>query len=631
MLGARLAVVGVVILAAIAGCRGPSGSGGPEGPPGTPGPFADPPRVESINPGVLSPGLTATVRGTDFAVVGSANRVIVGGWEAEVLFSDATSITIRAAVPPAQTDERLVDLVVVSHNQVSNAFPVRTVPSGAKVELRHAGIGTVRTFATRDDASLFVLEDDRIVESTSDLDLRVFSTGVVKPQARSAIARTDGVYYVSPTTGDVRRVADGADHRAWSLPAGDPRGIAFDAVANMYALVQGTSSAAILRRDYVTFEVTTLATIASADVQGIWQQAGALFVGDVAAGQIVKVPIAAPTPANHAAITTHAIAGDGAATGFLYVFDETTRTVWRVSVAAPNTMTQWSTLTPGPLPIDEIRYGVDASVYLRSGSVIWKQPDAATFTTVVAPFPPGRAVGAVGSSIYIGSDITCGVGDSKGGVLYSVNYDGTLLHTLSDFCGKHAVAFSYFTGRVVYFDALSETLFEVDSVGGIPIPLAVLASGANADFVATALDGTIYVGNWSAGSHRVSKYDAAGTLVAADFVPGEAEAPWSGTVFNGELVLSYPETNRVRSVSIGGGGTPSPYVDPGFRPDAWGISTLESGRLVVTDVAGDSLWAIDMNGSIERLGPSPGESGWFDTGDGRMASADENTFDLVMP
>lgn len=626
MLRVRWVVVGAV---AVVGCKGPAGSDGEAGPPGPQGPFADAPRVERVEPDVLSPGLIATVRGVDFAVVTTANRVLVGGWEAEILYGDAFSITFRAAVPPDQSAEEIRDLVVISNEQPSNALPVRTVPSGTVISLRHGGANGVRVMAPRDDGSVFLLEDDRIVEVTVEGDLRPFVTGPVKPGARAAIVRNDGTYYLTAT--DVRRVADGADHRVWALPPGlDPRGMATDPAENLYVLAQGAASAEILKRDYVTFDVSTLTAVTTTNAVGLWQQGNTLFLSDVAAGQIVRVPVGAPVPANHAAMVTRTITGDGLANGLLYAFNESTRTVWRVDVIGGASQ-QWSPLTPGPLPVDQIAYGVGGAIFVRSGSVVWRQPDNVTFTTHVAPFPVGRAVGAAGSQVFLGSDVTCGVGDSKGGVLYRIDPDGVLRRMVSDFCGRHAVSFSPFTARVIYADALTETLFEIDAVGGVPAALAVLASGADPQFIATATDGAMYVGNWSAGGYRVTKLDSVGATIAADFVPVESEAPWSATTFGDDLVLTYPGSNRVRSVPLATGGVPAPYGDPAFRPDAHGISTLDSGRVVVTDVDGESLWAIDANGAIERIGDSPGESPWFDLGDGRIVSAGAESLDVVMP
>lgn len=614
----------VAVALGLVGCKGSAGKDGGGGDQGPPGGFAQAPRVQSVEPSIVSPGLTLQVNGVDFSPVESENQVYVGGVAGEILEATSTTLRVRALVPVQHAVVDLAELVVVTNDQLSNPVTVTRVPRGTAITTPVAASTSLAGMAVRDDGSLAMISSDRLLEVSVDGDLEFLARSIAA-NGRAPVYRADGVYYL--TSNELRRFGDAVDRRVLEIGAGDPRGLAFDATGNLYVLVQDGSTARILRRDYVTFAVTELVSFASAQVTALFEQEGILYVADPGAGRIAQIPIAAPTVTTLAPIGVTSIAGDG--TDFLYVHQN--ERVRRVSTA-DGAVTLWSAKSIGPVTADEIGRGADGTVYLREGDSIWRLPDPTTLQSFVAPLQ-SRVVGNIGGTLYAGSDATCGSGDSLGGVSYQLRLSGRLQRVGFDFCGSGSLTYSNFDGTLLYPDPLQQAVISLDLAFGTSEPFAGFAAGGNPSFaVSDPLDGSVFVANVvpASGDVRISKYGGDGTLIDADFVPASADVPTAGAAAGGTLVLYYGATRELRSTTTATGGVPVAFGPPGFSPEGAHLSTTFDGRFIVTDEAG-SLWSLDANGDATRLADVENASPFYEAGGGRLYTVGSNSIETVMP
>jgi DNA-binding beta-propeller fold protein YncE len=618
---------------AVAGCfllfscgRGPAGR---KGQPGGPGGFADAPKIISISPSTVSYGVLATITGENFATVTTNDQVWIGGWKGEVLAATSTELTVDHLVPPDLAAADQADLTVVTHDQTSNPIRVGRAPRGSVVQVPVAALreGAVEGMAQRDDGSIEVVQGSEVLEISADGDVSfLFHEVSPAPGAHATVGRGDGIYYL--TSGEVRRFYDGGDHRVWQLPAGTPRALAFDAVANLYVLVQGAASATIYKRDYITFATSTFATVASTDAESMFFQGASLFVGDVAGSRIFEYPLATPnTPDIYTTgIVARSITGDGTN---LYVYDAGRVKKMTAAGAAP---ADWSSLTIGPTA-DEISRDVNGAIVLRKDAVIWRMPDTTTLLTHAAPLADGRGVGTSGGTIYAGSDVSCQVGDSHGGVLYEARLDGTLRHVSGGFCAHNVLTFSFLDAKFLAADVRLGSVEEIDNATGLNTTLIGAGTLTDPRFVLSQPGtGNMYVANRRGdGVYRISSYTPGGILVTADFIVGDTEAPSSGAIVGSNLMIGYPSSHRILSAPVATGGAPAPVTGNGFAPDPEGMAATTYGTLLVTDASDHSLWQIDSSGVPVRLAGTTNPSSFWEIGDGRLASVGKASIDLVMP
>lgn len=615
-----------LLLLSASACRGPSGDPGAPGADGPPGGHAEAPRILHVEPATFSWGVTVRITGIEFAPDPARVKVYVDGVEGEIVSATSTLIRVRHLVPADLSAAEPGDLVVVSDNQPSNPIRVEKMPRGSTVNTPLAAIRAAQGFAVRGDGSLLVLDGGRLVDVTSDGDLG-FHAEALPADAAAPVSRPDGTWYLARSPNELRRFGDMVDQRVAVLPAGDPRALAFDALGNAYVLMQDVTQATIVKRDYLTGALTTPATLASTDVQGLWEQGDVLYAGDVAAGALLEIPIATFVPAPLATITARSITGNGLDT--LYVYDG--GRVQEVATA-DGMLSDWTLLSIGATA-DEIDRGEDGTIWLRAGNVIWRMPDATTLESFAAALEDA-VVAPIAGVPYAGSSASCGQGDSAGGVLYEVQGDGRMRSVLPGFCPADGLTYSQGTGRLLYVHALTESLMELDPFAGTEEPLVTFAAAEDPRMVVSGADGTIYVANTETGSgqRRISSFAMDGTPASADFVPVSAEDHAAGAVFGADLVLFDAASGALRAVPAAGGGASGAYGPEGFQPVDARLSVSFGGNLLVSDPGQNVLWGIGTSGVAVRLADVENAAApFFDAGDGRLITVGNSAIEAVLP